>query len=1687
VARSWTEPRGRSVIAISETELSASAPRAARRRPRTPAADAPSPEARALLAAAQERYDRGLYLQALAAAAPLGAPERWPGTEGRILGGRLLVQLGAARRGYLLHLRAHRLDPASGEAWAWAARAALERLGPWRALAFLAKGGPPGTPRDELLVLRSSVAAALRDFDEAERLAREALEVAPEDPWLQLQPAFLLAADDDHAGALATVDALLERRPWYRPAVDFRSTTLVRLGRQGEAEDFLRDALERVEARCTAELWLGRLVARDAWQEAQAALARIEALAPLRSPGYERWLEARRSDVAYHLGDRIAAAAHARRSDEPFYAALADRLEGARSTRRVVLPVPFVQQHHQTCAPATLASICTFHGVDAAHVEIAEAICYDGTPDHAERRWAAARGFTTREFTVTFDAARALVDRDLPFTLVMAEPGGSHLVAVAGYDEARGVLLLRDPSFSTLTEITNGWLEEHRSTGPRGMALAPPSRPDALDGLDLPDAGVYELYHRVQAALVEHDRPAAAAAAAALAAQAPGHRLARWAERSLATYDGSEERQLAAVEALLVAYPDDVTLRLSRQGALAALGQRPARIAWLRSERARRPHPLLDRALGEALTDDARDLDEALALCVAGVNRAGQDGLAYHLLADALWARGARDEALLAYRCAACLEPTRDHFAEAYFRAARFVGATEDALRFLRARCERYGSRSSRPAVVLVEALDALDRGPEALDALEGALRRRPADGALLLYAARSFAANGHSARARELLARARGPASEADRLRTEATLAELEGDLAAAAAARARVSELEPLSADTADHAARLLAATRDRAAAVAFLRARVERFPRHVGLGRTLAAWLETDEEREAELRRLVAAAPWDAWGHRELALLLSKAGRLDDAFAALERAAEVEPDVASLHNVRATVLARAGRLDEARGSLRTSIARDVDQPWAIERLLEFADGAAGRQDELRWVHAELVRQVTFGDGLLSYQETGAGVLAPEALLATLREAHAARPDLWHAWVALGRQLLLMERLDEAKAALEAAAGRFPLLPIVWVELGQAEHARHDGAAHRRALERAVALNPAWRSSTLQLAEALQGAGEFEAARAVLVRALRHGPADGILHGWLADALLGLGRDEEAVEELSRALRLLPDYAWALSTLSAVARRLGRPALPETLAEALVAERPGDARAWHLAGRTRTTLDGQLAALDRALALEPLDPDVVAEKVSLLAEAGRIDDALAAARGPRWIGPAPRSVRLAAVRAQVRARPADARTDLDALLAAEPDFLEAWELAADLADDDGRPGDVLRAGRALVRLAPHRALSHAWLAVGLVAGGDRAGAREALEHAVHLDPTHRWSVRRLLELAVEDRDLARAEELLVLVERHFSPEARPALRCKVALAQERWRDAARELAGVAEADAGEPLAAAVQGLARAPRWRELEAVLWAPVASGSSRRADGLAWYRFAAAKRGPDAAGRRVARACRRAGATPSPALVGAATPWLERLGELHARWRLRWTLHRAGALLAANVTTWGTVGYALTSAGLRRRAIAWLAGWRARDGVAPWMLQNLASALAGVGRAREAAEVCRAALQLPPDGVRARLQILGAASAAVLGDPAPDLELPDAAGLDPVFARIAALARAMRAALAHPEPRRAWEAAAPLLSAASIEPTLLSTNTLVRRLWWRALPTLLRHLGRSAPARAWWLARVLLVLW
>ncbi len=523
------------------------------------------------------------------------------------------------------------------------------------------------------------------------------------------------------------------------------------LGHGDEALATLRSGAARTQSAAVTLGLVAMLDERKLFDERHAWIERWVALVPLLEAP-ERALRLR-ADSAYDRGDVRAALELLRQDPSALSQRVADRIERTldapeASVKRVLLDVPFVRQHHMTCAPATLSALAGYWEMEAAHLEIAEAICYDGHPaGHSQRTWAEEHGFVAREMTVTWDVARALLDRGVPITVAIVEGGGAHLQAIVGYDERRGTLFLRDPFVPhRLEALAEEWLATWRATGPAGMGLVPVGEEWRFDGIELPDAALCDTHHRLQAALGRHDRGAAERACRELVATAPGHRLAIAARRALAAYDEDAEGVLACARETSALFPAFVPARLDALLCMRAVRSRDERIAAAEELlRASGPSPanarnaasvngeeaLYAEVLAASLAEDARQHPAAARL----LRRAHRTRPDRHgplsLLADIAWDARKLDEAVALRRFAACLGRFDEGAAQAYFAAARATGRAEEALAFLESRVAELGSRAAGPVGTLFRALEAMGRTDEGLAAVSASLARRPHDGDL--------------------------------------------------------------------------------------------------------------------------------------------------------------------------------------------------------------------------------------------------------------------------------------------------------------------------------------------------------------------------------------------------------------------------------------------------------------------------------------------------------------------------------------------------------------------------------------------------------------------------------------------------------------------------------------------------------------------------------------------------------------------------------------------------------------------------------------------------------------------------------------------------------------------------------------------------------------------------------------------
>lgn len=1527
-------------------------------------------------------YQQGKYLQAYAASVVLGPLQEWRGPKARLLAGRLANVLGAPRLGRVLHWTAWREFPDDASTRYYRVLDTLVRRGPWRAWRRLERLGELPTEdqalRADWCALRAHVLAAYRDFENADQWIAEAASLAPDRPWIHVERAAVLEAEDRPVEALEAVQHALTLWPWYRPAVQAMGYYLVQLNRDEEAVELLTEAAKRLECGDLLQQLAALQTELERFVAARATLASAEQYLPLLSMDKHRRqaLLAQRSNAAYHCGDFDEAARLAEQVEYPFFKELTKRLRARHpDQKRVLLPVGFVRQHHITCAPATLSALSRFWGHPAEHLEVAEEICYNGTPSANERRWAEENGFLAREFRITWDSVVALIDRGLPFTFTTIYPTHGHLQAVIGYDECRGTFLVRDPTERHFVEYrAEPTLEQFRSSGPRGMVMVPSDRADLLASIELPDAELYDELYRLERALQEHRRDEAAQIVARMNGSAPNHRLTIMASGCLAGYDADLATQLQSVDRLLEQFADDPVSLVTKLNCLSELSRREDRLTLLeRLSHRRECEPLFWRRYASELQDDARQHSRILALLRRALRYEPVQADAYQLLANVLWNRLRREEALTFYRFAACLDDKNENRVRTYFIAARSCGQTDRATRMLEDRFRRSGDRSSLPARSLCWAYEQLEDTRKLFDTLDAAITRRPQDADLLLFAADACSRYGKCDEAADYLERSRGKCRHADWLRTAASLALYRGDLRTALDRWHQVTEIEPLARDAHNAIAGLLADVEGSASAIEHLQQAVASFPHSYALG-VLLIEMQKDEAStlEAVVRRFLEHHPADPWARRELSIALLRQGEWEAASTEADLALQLEPTHPAIHMIHGRLHESQGRSAEAKEAFRKSIRLSVDYDPGINALVAACDTQSEREAELRFIYQELERQVIFGDGLLAFREQAAATLAPQELLGILRAALVARPDLWHAHAALSQQLTSLGQTEEAFHVAREAVDRFPLLPRMWYELAAVCAARTDSEGEAEALGHALQINPSWSGASQKLAEVHRRQGNLPRAHTVLEQAITREPRNATTHGLLAEVLWEQDHRDAAVERLVHAVRLALDYEWAWRHLRDWTAELGHPEVAVDAARELTRTRPREARAWHILAevlRPSPQWEECLAALDHVFELNPRYVEAHDLRAVLLADRGRFQEALDACRPEVFRSCRP--LMLQARAADIEARRGNltaAIRQMRKVVSDDPAYFWGWWRLADWYRQSSQEQAYLKAAQELVRLAPQEAVAWGYRGDARRQAGKEQDAIEDFRHAIALDPHYSFAAQSLLDMHLDDCDWREAIGTLRMIAPPLTEEAAILTELHEASGsgdRNRALDSLRSLCRQPLEDPA-PLRIAL-GIMRQKRWAaKLAQVLGESLEEDATSPMVGRVWVDLCIQNQQWRYCARHMRKLTGR-----REVWLAANQQYLTGLAEAKRIHSLRGHLYRYGSLLRADLQTWAFAGDLLLKHGKERDVIRWLGDWRAHDHLEAGMLFPLAYSLWTTKRYAELVQVIGHALALPTD--------------------------------------------------------------------------------------------------------------------
>jgi cellulose synthase operon protein C len=1370
--------------------------------------------ATAALAPIRELYARGFYLQARERAQAFGPFNEWSNTAARLMGGRLVIQLGAPRLGRWLHLRAYRDTPTHHEAIYYHARYRLERYGPLATWQFLRKNpewnDAPPEVRADWFGLHGFVAARLRDFDRAERWLNRGESMAHDRAWLCIERASAYEFAERYDDALAAARRSLELHPWFRPGVQAEGHLLQVMGREREALERLTEAVEHMESGIVVAHLAGIQADLGHYHDARRSYERYAELSPLMEEEVFKWLSARRCDTAYFTGDLPAAREQAPKAGEEFYTEFGARLEQPISEPNACIRLNIPQAEPQLSVPTArpLDLIVRFWQATAAPVPDESAI-FDGLPDARERRWAVDNGFQAAEFTITPESAFALLERGTPFLLTMVDAGYAHSQVVVGIDRVRQTLWLRDPQDRRTNEAPfKAVFERYAPYGPRGLAVVPSAQAALLQGIDFREAALYDRLHEIQSALAKFDRPAAQAGLEVLQATAPDHRLARLARIAVARYDANSTRLLQALESMLELFPNESTFLLSKINVLRDLGRKEDRLRMAR-EQLGRPEgdPLFAQHFAQLVLPDPRYHAEGVREMRRAIRKRPFAAVAYYFLANLEWERRNFHEAADLYRFAAALDDRDEQFAEGYFRAARVLEQVPEAMRFLQTRFNRTKGKLAAPARALFYALSEQDEMQSAFSILDQVVKAASdaqvngEAGELLLFASELRTDYNEPEKGLELLERARERAPRASWLRAAARLAVLRADLKLARQYWEELLQEEPLSADAHRNLPRLIADLEGRALAIAWLRGWSDRHSTCHPLQQVLIDWLRGEAApagaapgafpAEPIILRLIEQCPDDAWARREYALHLANHNRCDEAMAQIEIARRLDPDSPSFLFTLGHVHAKSDRPSEARAAYEDAIHRSLDNEVAIGELVGMA-GDEEKEEALNFIAEEFKSQPVLGDGLLAFRDQAVNIMEPDDLLRILQTLLDDHSETWQCWSTTIQQLLICGRTEEANELAKEGVARFPLQARLWVDLAEVRRAQNDMEGQIEALRQAVGVAPGWSFAARELAEALEANQQNEDARVVLEQAVARAALDPVNHGYLADNLWNSGDSDDALERLSTALKLDPGYDWAWRALGDWTERMECPDRAAATARDVAQLRPGDFRSWLALVRTlhgREHHDEALEALDKAIALNPRAIEAYDLKAERLAELGRYDEAKASALPEVFEADQPMVLQGRAAWVESRRGRYDvACREMQALVTLEPQYYWGWQQLAEWYNETGKASSYLEAAEKLVELRPDHPSALAMRGEARLQTGDRDGGKADLREAQKIAPGYSFAGMLLFDAYLQDEEFNSARAALALLQEHIGGSGRPFVAARYAqlAAHEKDKEAA-------------------------------------------------------------------------------------------------------------------------------------------------------------------------------------------------------------------------------------------------------------------------------------------------------------
>lgn len=1306
----------------------------------------------------------GKYVDALIKAeTSWGSIHLWRSSEQIDIAIWLYINLGGDRKSDAILLKYWRRDKTNLHFLKRILYYKLNKLGPILANEFVKESEQYSIKNKsfetELLGYKSIIQKIYKNYSKADSLLDKAIRLDPTDRWLTSLKIQLLHEQNESSEAKRQAEKHFKVYP-----SPYNMRVLSNIIRKVDGVDasvaLYKENVYRFQSASVWFEYAALLAVTHQWLECEKAIAEFVGIRIVEDKQDNNSLVLWKAQIAIHKQEIKQAIELISTQQSGYWKIVRENLKLSKGKLdRKVLDVPFIRQEHMTCAPTTMAALCKYWGGEFDSNEIADKICFDGTPETKERQWLREHNYVYKEFELDAELAYALIDNDIPFALVTTDGFSAHMQAVIGYNRQIGTIYIMDPSNSVMHEMLTKETIEHESfNGARCLAFVPKIKSTLLTQFSFPSSELFLIWDEYSQAEERNDYVAAKAALDKLTTTNPNHRITLRVTRSLAVWNNDTKRILELNNKLLEQFPEQSLLLESKYACYRDLGKREEGIALLNEYLSNNINlDLLGTLFNEVYDNNDHNVIKAKAVRKLKTY-GGYSAYSHWSIANYYWIQQSFEQATEHYLYAYCLDETNSKYVESYFKASRYLNRENEALDFLKNRFQKYKVRSHLPAITLHQAYDLLGKEHLGIEYLFKALTLHPSNMDLLSYLSKVLIDNGLIDQFENLEIQLKSHLDVNELAELVARKNEKVGNFEAALEYYHHVFYQKPFIQNYANSCFRLLNKRGDINQIDAILEDLYKKYEGNTQVLDYIADWHSDPIFREKVLIAFIKVRPDYGAIRRQLIEVRIKLGNFKQALAT---AIETCDTIVGEH-INTSYLAKCymklGEFNQAISIAKEVLLKSIDNDLAFNVLMDASQTQEDKKTSLRFVSDEIQKQVIFGESAWNFWFEAKSTLPKNELKVFIDYLLINHQHSWYTYSLAANFYKQYDDLEQALNFLQLGVQKFPLTPRFFSDLGQIYELLGDIPESIDAYKKALNLNPAWADVTRRLCELYEKHESFDAATDTIKNGIKYNPDDGVLYGYLADLLVKQGKDNEAVKALKGAVKNSTDYRWAWNQLINLCNSLDQQKTPLQVALELSKQAPYQPHVWRDLAFVTDEHDEKLSLFEKSISCDQLYVPVYQDKAQYFANIGEFKQALAVLDNTPWGEKLPNQLIIQKVDLLIDIGQKNLAIEhLKSILFNSHGYAHLWKKLFNLLTEQGDKEAFIECCYKSVEKNKHDPDVLCYAAENLLGYGndkDKQVAKSYLKKAFTLSPNEQYVVLTYIDCLIEEKEYEEAIE---------------------------------------------------------------------------------------------------------------------------------------------------------------------------------------------------------------------------------------------------------------------------------------------------------------------------------------------